>query len=198
MYSVNGNTVYLLVNKDAECHGRELVFAIRSYWQLELVSGCKALYEHIIKKLHWNPKWKSFVEKFRDNGLRELLILQPFSCALKDTFAANSMLAGYISPDSFVHLLDRLLFMNSLFCRTFYSSKSSFVGWFTYLHSPATPTKRRYYIMVTKIGYQALLLSSSFINEVSYDAVFDSSRRVRLLAAGAFALFNLIFKFPGS
>ncbi|GKC19590.1 UvrD-like helicase, ATP-binding domain, P-loop containing nucleoside triphosphate hydrolase [Tanacetum coccineum] len=115
-----------------------------------------ALYEHIINKLHWNPKWKSFVEKFRDDGFKEVLvsqaftdalidtfealILQPFVNALSDTFTANRRLAGYISPESFLHLLDRNLFVNSWLCQTFYTTKSSFVGWFTFLHSPATPT----------------------------------------------------------
>ncbi|GKC59146.1 UvrD-like helicase, ATP-binding domain, P-loop containing nucleoside triphosphate hydrolase [Tanacetum coccineum] len=61
-HNVNGNMVYLLVNKDAEwvrkwgqkglhmdgklltIDGRELVFAVRSYWQSELVSvGIKVL-----------------------------------------------------------------------------------------------------------------------------------------------------------
>ncbi|GJS01218.1 hypothetical protein Tco_0317726 [Tanacetum coccineum] len=245
-HNVNGNTVYLLVNKDAEwvgkwgdnglhmdgtnptIDGRQLVYAIRSYWQSELVSvGIKAvnlltsqihiklqrflgisltyfdlvfpldwrksvsktlvslretdlsvkllneiilqyvdmkgdftywtigrvmmiclgsktsvaLYERIINKLLWDPKWKSFVEKFRDDGLKELDVHLAFTRALNDTFTANWRLAGYISTDSFVHLLDRLLFLNSWLSQTFYTTKSSFVGWFTYLHSPATPSK---------------------------------------------------------
>ncbi|PWA47562.1 uvrD-like Helicase, ATP-binding domain, P-loop containing nucleoside triphosphate hydrolase [Artemisia annua] len=102
-----------------------------------------ALYKHIINKLHWNPKWKSFVEKFKNYALREALILQPFADALMDTFTANWRLAGYISPESFLHLLDRNLFLNSCLCQTFYTTKSSFVGWFTYFHSLVTPTMVR-------------------------------------------------------
>ncbi|PWA60761.1 uvrD-like Helicase, ATP-binding domain, P-loop containing nucleoside triphosphate hydrolase [Artemisia annua] len=119
-----------------------------NYWTIGRVMmiclGSKtsvALYEHIINKLQWDPKWKSLVEKFRDGGLKELDVHLAFAHALNDTFTANWRLAGFISPDSFLHLLDRLLFVNSLLSQTFYTTKSSFVGWFTYHHSPTTPSK---------------------------------------------------------
>ncbi|GJY60372.1 hypothetical protein Tco_0461029 [Tanacetum coccineum] len=66
--------------------------------------------------------------------IKSVQIISPED-ALVDTIKDNWRLA------SFVHLLDRLLFVHSWFCQTFYTTKSSFVGWFTYLHSPATTTK---------------------------------------------------------
>ena len=75
-------------------------------------------------------------QSIRDNGLEEFDV-----SLLHRTFVANWKLASYISPDSFVHLLDRLLFVTNFLYETFYTTRSSFVGWFTYLHSPATPTK---------------------------------------------------------
>nr|GEV84581.1 hypothetical protein [Tanacetum cinerariifolium] len=120
---VNGNIVYTLIKKDAEWRrnygqkglhkdgkratidAKELVFAIRSYWQSELLYvGIKvletleglhksksnrvgrmimicldsrvsvALYEYLIKILKMNPKWKSFVEKFRDGGFKDVYV----------------------------------------------------------------------------------------------------------------------------
>ncbi|PWA91973.1 uvrD-like Helicase, ATP-binding domain, P-loop containing nucleoside triphosphate hydrolase [Artemisia annua] len=62
--------------------------------------------------------------------------------ALSDTFTANRRLSGHMSPDSFVHLLDRLISSNLWSCQTFYTTKSSFVGWCTYRHSPSTPIKQ--------------------------------------------------------
>ncbi|PWA95691.1 uvrD-like Helicase, ATP-binding domain, P-loop containing nucleoside triphosphate hydrolase [Artemisia annua] len=69
------------------------------------------------------------------------LVLPEFLLALNDAFRANRLVFGYISPDSFVRLFDRLLFVASWLCQTFYTAKSSFAGWFSDLHSTATPTK---------------------------------------------------------
>ncbi|GJZ38914.1 UvrD-like helicase, ATP-binding domain, P-loop containing nucleoside triphosphate hydrolase [Tanacetum coccineum] len=99
------------------------------------------LYKRIINKLKWEPMWKSFVEKLWDVGFREDLALPAFTLALSNTFRANWRNVGNISPDSFVYLLDRHLFVLSSLFQTFYTAKSSFAGWFTHLHSTATPTK---------------------------------------------------------
>ncbi|GJU72079.1 UvrD-like helicase, ATP-binding domain, P-loop containing nucleoside triphosphate hydrolase, partial [Tanacetum coccineum] len=114
-----------------------------TYWKIGRVMmiclGSKtsaALYDQIIKKLEGNPTWKSFVQSLRDDELEEFDV-----SVLHRTFEANWRLGGYISLDSFVHLLDRLLFVNNFLSETFYTTRSSFVGWLTYLHSPATPTK---------------------------------------------------------
>ncbi|GJR23596.1 UvrD-like helicase, ATP-binding domain, P-loop containing nucleoside triphosphate hydrolase [Tanacetum coccineum] len=111
-----------------------------TYWKIGRVMmiclGLKtweALYEHIINKLDGNPTWKSL--NLRDDGLENFDV-----SLLHRTFEANWKFAGYISPDSFVHLLDRLLFVDNFLSETFYNTRSSFVGWLTYVHSPTTPT----------------------------------------------------------
>ncbi|PWA76709.1 Reverse transcriptase, RNA-dependent DNA polymerase [Artemisia annua] len=100
-----------------------------------------AIYKLIINKLESKPMWKLFIGKLMDVGYKEHLVLPEFMLALKDAFRANRKAFGYISPDSLVYLLDRLLFVVSWLCQTFYTAKSSFAGWFTHLHSTATPTK---------------------------------------------------------
>nr|GEX09051.1 UvrD-like helicase, ATP-binding domain, P-loop containing nucleoside triphosphate hydrolase [Tanacetum cinerariifolium] len=78
----------------------------------------------------------------RDVGFKEDLVLPEFMLALNDAFRADWFDMGYMAPDSLVRLLDRLLFVASSLCQSFYSAKSSVVaGWFTDLHSTATPTK---------------------------------------------------------
>nr|GEY85437.1 UvrD-like helicase, ATP-binding domain, P-loop containing nucleoside triphosphate hydrolase [Tanacetum cinerariifolium] len=71
------------------------------------------LYERLIDKLESKTMWKLFVGKPRDVGFREDLVLPEFFLALKDAFRADRMVLGYISPDSFVRLFDRLLFVAS-------------------------------------------------------------------------------------
>ncbi|GJR49653.1 UvrD-like helicase, ATP-binding domain, P-loop containing nucleoside triphosphate hydrolase [Tanacetum coccineum] len=240
---VKGNMVYLLLNKDAEWikntgkkdrdekritfDGRDLVFAVRSYWQSELLSvGIKvletldalhksksnnpnkkklqsfllisldyfdlvfpldwrkavsedlvslretdlsvSLLDEIILKnvdikgdlndwtigrlmmiflgsrtglkkksftgLHWKPKWKSVVRYLRYTDS----VAAPLAYALEDTFFTDWKLPGCISPHSYVHLLDRLFFMSSSFSGILFTTKASFVEWFTYL--PSTDT----------------------------------------------------------
>ncbi|GJW79162.1 UvrD-like helicase, ATP-binding domain, P-loop containing nucleoside triphosphate hydrolase, partial [Tanacetum coccineum] len=100
-----------------------------------------SVYEIMIKNLESKPMWKLFVGKLRDVGFREDLVLLEFMLALKDALRAGWSEFGNISPDSFVRLFDCLLFVASWLCQSFYTAKSSFAGWFTHLHSTATPTK---------------------------------------------------------
>nr|GEW37032.1 UvrD-like helicase, ATP-binding domain, P-loop containing nucleoside triphosphate hydrolase [Tanacetum cinerariifolium] len=102
-----------------------------------------AHYEHVINKLQKNPSWKLFAEKFRDRGLKDVDAALALHNALADTFRANWRVAGYISPHSFVYMLDRLLLMQSFFSRHLYTMKSSFVGSFTHIHSTATPIRSK-------------------------------------------------------
>nr|GEU55854.1 UvrD-like helicase, ATP-binding domain, P-loop containing nucleoside triphosphate hydrolase [Tanacetum cinerariifolium]GEU88770.1 UvrD-like helicase, ATP-binding domain, P-loop containing nucleoside triphosphate hydrolase [Tanacetum cinerariifolium] len=43
----------------------------------------EALYEHLIKKLKMNPQWKSFVEKFRDGGFKDVYVAPALQNALE-------------------------------------------------------------------------------------------------------------------
>ncbi|KAK9063838.1 hypothetical protein SSX86_017710 [Deinandra increscens subsp. villosa] len=226
--SVKGNIVFMLVNEHADwirnagrkglrrdgklltIDKRDLVFAIRSYWQCELVSvGIKvleileslhksksngsafhqstallhifeetdlslnlleeiiqqnlntigdikywtigrmmmiclgsrkpvALYERIITRIQCNTAWLSFFETFMNGGFKDVYVAQSLHIALEDAFRANWKLPGYISPHSFVYLLESLLFMASFSARIFFTTKSSFVGWFTHIYSTST------------------------------------------------------------
>ncbi|PWA91974.1 uvrD-like Helicase, ATP-binding domain, P-loop containing nucleoside triphosphate hydrolase [Artemisia annua] len=97
-----------------------------------------ALYEHLGNRLQWNPAWKSFVTKFRDGGFKDVQVAPALQNALEDTFRANWRCAGYMSPHCFVHLLDCVLFMASLSSRTFFTTRSSFVGWLKHVQSTTT------------------------------------------------------------
>ncbi|GJY19121.1 hypothetical protein Tco_0390612 [Tanacetum coccineum] len=84
--------------------------------------------------LHWKPKWKSVVRYLRYTDS----VAAPLAYALEDTFFTDWKLPGCISPHSYVHLLDRLFFMSSSFSGILFTTKASFVEWFTYL--PSTDT----------------------------------------------------------
>ncbi|XP_023769533.1 uncharacterized protein LOC111918090 isoform X2 [Lactuca sativa] len=113
-----------------------------SYWTIGRVmmiclSSRKsfALHEKIMRGLQWNPLWKSFVEKFQEGGFNDVYVAPSLHNAMVDTFRAYWMFPGHISPHSFVYLLDRLLFMASFSSGVFFTTKSSFVEWYTHLHT---------------------------------------------------------------
>ncbi|KAI3730448.1 hypothetical protein L1987_61618 [Smallanthus sonchifolius] len=99
-----------------------------------------ALYERIVTRIQWNPAWKSFFEIFMSGSFKDSYVVQALHHALEDAFRANWRHVGYISPHSFVYLLESLLFMASFSSRIFFTTKSSFVGWFTHIHSTSTYT----------------------------------------------------------
>ncbi|PWA68994.1 uvrD-like Helicase, ATP-binding domain, P-loop containing nucleoside triphosphate hydrolase [Artemisia annua] len=138
--SVNMLDELILRNVD---RGRDL-----DYWTIGRVMMTSlgfrtpvAVYEILMKNLESKPMWKLFVGKLRDAGFREDLVLPEFMLALNDAFRVVMVALFFISPDSFVRLLERLLFVASSLCQSFYTAKSSFAGWFTHLHSTATQTK---------------------------------------------------------
>ncbi|GJZ09515.1 UvrD-like helicase, ATP-binding domain, P-loop containing nucleoside triphosphate hydrolase [Tanacetum coccineum] len=102
-----------------------------------------ALYAHLIKKLKMN--WKSFVEKFRDGGFKDVYVAPALKNALEGNFRSTTQIYAYIerrfctiSPHSFVYLLDRLLSMHSFSSGYSYTTRSSFVESFTHIHSDST------------------------------------------------------------
>ncbi|KAI7758200.1 hypothetical protein M8C21_027665 [Ambrosia artemisiifolia] len=94
-----------------------------------------ALYEHITKRIQWNPAWKQCFEIFMNGGFKDVYVSEALLRALDDTYRANWRCAGYISPHSFVYLLESLLFMTSFYSGIFFTAKSSFVRWFSHIHS---------------------------------------------------------------
>ncbi|PWA72412.1 uvrD-like Helicase, ATP-binding domain, P-loop containing nucleoside triphosphate hydrolase [Artemisia annua] len=104
-----------------------------------------ALYEHLIKKVKMNPKWKSFVEKFRDGGFKDVYVAPALQNALEGNFRSTAQYyvsiercLCSISPHSFVYLLDRLLLMHSFSSGYSYTTRSSLVESFTHIHSDST------------------------------------------------------------
>ncbi|XP_071714348.1 uncharacterized protein [Rutidosis leptorrhynchoides] len=85
------------------------------------------LLELIVNKLQRIPAWKLFVEKIKYGSLNDAYVTESLRNALDDTFKANWRVSGYISPDSFVHLLDRLLLLESLSLPFFFTTKSCYV-----------------------------------------------------------------------
>lgn len=78
-----------------------------------------------------------------NGGLKDVCVSQALLSALEDTFNANWRLPGYMSPQSFVCLLDSLIFMTYHNSRIFFTTKSSFVEWFRYIHSSSTYSASR-------------------------------------------------------
>ncbi|GKD51933.1 UvrD-like helicase, ATP-binding domain, P-loop containing nucleoside triphosphate hydrolase [Tanacetum coccineum] len=93
-------------------------------------SNSVALNERIFNRLEWNPAWGSFFEIYWNHGLKDVYVAEALRNALDDTYRANWRLPGYISPHSFVYLLDYLSFRVSSSVEVFFTTKSSFVGWF--------------------------------------------------------------------
>ncbi|GJV06805.1 hypothetical protein Tco_1344461 [Tanacetum coccineum] len=99
-----------------------------------------AHYEHIIKKLQRNPRWKLCVEIIKKDGLQYIYAATAVQRCLEDTFMTNWKCANYISPHSFVYLLDRFLLILSFSSEVVYTTKSSFVGLLPHIHSRGTLT----------------------------------------------------------
>ncbi|KAL6997678.1 hypothetical protein U1Q18_007804 [Sarracenia purpurea var. burkii] len=103
------------------------------------------LCKKIVKKFDGNSVWKLFIEDLTGNKVsessqesasgkfsevpKEVASVDKFYNALKDTYNANWRVYDYISPNCFLHLVERLLMMASCFRGFFFTTKSSFVEW---------------------------------------------------------------------
>ncbi|KAI3730437.1 hypothetical protein L1987_61607 [Smallanthus sonchifolius] len=125
-----------------------------------------ALYKHIITAIQWNLPWKSFFEIFMDGGFKDDYVVQALLSALGVTYASNSESSGSISPHSFVYLLESLLFMASLSSSIFFSTKSSFVGWFTHIHSTSTYTAPKQIFPDYAIRYIVGMIKQILFNKI--------------------------------
>ncbi|GJR68652.1 UvrD-like helicase, ATP-binding domain, P-loop containing nucleoside triphosphate hydrolase [Tanacetum coccineum] len=106
-----------------------------SYWTIGRVlmiflCSRKQLKRKSITGLRWKPKWKSFVEEL--TRVSDFII--GFMTPLQDAFLHREN-PGHISPHSFMHLLDRFLFLTSFYSGILFTTKASFVEWFTHLPS---------------------------------------------------------------
>ncbi|GKD63639.1 UvrD-like helicase, ATP-binding domain, P-loop containing nucleoside triphosphate hydrolase, partial [Tanacetum coccineum] len=111
-----------------------------------------AVYKNLINKLKSKPQWKSFVEKFRDRGLKDFSVARALQLALDHSFGTNS---SFLSIHSFGYLLDRLLLMQSFSSRKSYTIRSCFVGSFTHIQSASTlsvgPSSLNLSVMIERI-----------------------------------------------
>nr|GEW92359.1 UvrD-like helicase, ATP-binding domain, P-loop containing nucleoside triphosphate hydrolase [Tanacetum cinerariifolium] len=159
--------------------GRVMVSAVRTYWQSELLSvGIKALerviivclcsgvsvavYKNLINKLKSKPRWKSFVEKFRDRGLKDVSVARALQHALDHSFGTNS---SFLSVHSFGYLLDRLLLVQSFSSRKSYTTRSCFVGLFTHIRSASTLSVGQFFdlsVIIERI--EDILSNSEFVD----------------------------------
>ncbi|XP_071715755.1 uncharacterized protein [Rutidosis leptorrhynchoides] len=118
-----------------------------TFWTIGRVMMCLgskksvALLEVIINKIPQRiPVWKLFLEKIKNDGLKYAYDAEGLKIALDATFRFSWRVSGYISPDSFVHLLDRLLLVQSLSLSFVFTTKSSYVGSISHIHSSRSPT----------------------------------------------------------
>ncbi|XP_076897944.1 uncharacterized protein LOC143551376 [Bidens hawaiensis] len=123
-----------------------------------------ALYEHITRRIQWNSAWKSFFEIFMNGDFKDGCVSQALQNTLEDTFKANWGRTGYISPHTFVYLLESLLFMTSFSSRIFFTTKSSFVEWFKHIHSTST-----YSVPKQIIPNHAIHFIVEVIQQILYD-----------------------------
>ncbi|KAK9063837.1 hypothetical protein SSX86_017709 [Deinandra increscens subsp. villosa] len=147
------------------------IMGVITYWTIGRVMmlclGSRkpvAFYQCIITRLLWIPAWKSFFEAFMNGGFQDAYVAQALHDALEDTFRADWKRAGYISPHSFMYLLESLLFMASFSSRIFFTTKSSFVGWFTHIHSTSTYTAPKQIIPI-----QAIQFIVGIIEDILYE-----------------------------
>ncbi|GKD44412.1 UvrD-like helicase, ATP-binding domain, P-loop containing nucleoside triphosphate hydrolase [Tanacetum coccineum] len=131
-----------------------------TYWEIGrvmmiLLCSRTALKKKFITALHWDPKWKSVVRNLRFTDS----VAVPLKGALEHMIFDNWQCPGYISPHSFVHLLDRLLLMLSSFSGILFTTKASFVEWSTHLPSTDTtfPALQQIYVPKWSRGFVSLL-----------------------------------------
>ncbi|PWA35649.1 uvrD-like Helicase, ATP-binding domain, P-loop containing nucleoside triphosphate hydrolase [Artemisia annua] len=108
-------------------------------------SSIRSTLRDLIKEAKNEPKWKSFVEKFRDGGFKDVYVAPALQNALEGNFRSTAQYyvsiercLCSISPHSSVYLLDRLLSMHSFSSGYSYTTRSSLVESFTHIHSDST------------------------------------------------------------
>ncbi|WOH13225.1 hypothetical protein DCAR_0832734 [Daucus carota subsp. sativus] len=111
----------------------------------------KELCGKIINRFEGNESWMTFLnvdvniqeksdlESPLEVARKELTRVYSFYKALEDTYGANWRGINYISPNCFLYLMDRLLFMVSRFEHFFITTRSSFVEWILCQHTNTYP-----------------------------------------------------------
>ncbi|KAL2559465.1 uncharacterized protein Fot_04204 [Forsythia ovata] len=118
------------------------------------------LYKIIVERFCKNSSWKEFIEilggitesnsstSLSSNMIGEHshqsplsysteALIHRFHKALEDTYNADWRAKDYVSPNCFLYLMERLVFMASNYRCSFFTTKSSFVEYFIYQQSYA-------------------------------------------------------------
>ncbi|KAI3734204.1 hypothetical protein L6452_13668 [Arctium lappa] len=98
-----------------------------------------ALYDNILRVLR-NSDWEIFFTEFWNGGLVDDVAMK-FWLALHHSCRVGKRPCGIcMSSHSSVYLLDCVLFMTCLSAEFFFTTKSSFLQWFSHLGSTSTPS----------------------------------------------------------
>ncbi|CAA3015357.1 Hypothetical predicted protein [Olea europaea subsp. europaea] len=106
------------------------------------------LYKMIVQKFPETSSWKEFVKILGANGIKEsnssgsLLsrldgLIQKFNQSLEETYIAHWSAKGYMTPNCFFYLMERLVILASQYSCCFFTTKSAFVEWLMYHESGA-------------------------------------------------------------
>ncbi|XP_022874965.1 uncharacterized protein LOC111393590 [Olea europaea var. sylvestris] len=99
------------------------------------------LCEMMAKKIPKNSSWKEFLKILKGNKESESnSLIQKFHNALQETYNANWRVRGYIAPNCYLYLMERLVILASHNPVSFFSTKSSFVEWLVYQQSRGIPS----------------------------------------------------------
>ncbi|PWA47178.1 uvrD-like Helicase, ATP-binding domain, P-loop containing nucleoside triphosphate hydrolase [Artemisia annua] len=154
-----------------------------------------AVYKNLSNKLKDKDRWKSFVEKFRDRGLKDVSVARALQLALDNSFGATS---SFLSLHSFGYLLDRLLLMQSFSSRKSYTTRSCFVGSFTHIRSASTLSVRQssldLSVMIERI--EDILSGSQFGVGMMYRSKIDASYYPLLVLKMVMILSLICLKLP--
>ncbi|KDO57822.1 hypothetical protein CISIN_1g0357242mg, partial [Citrus sinensis] len=101
-----------------------------------------SLWKELFESLSWNMGSKSCQGSASCHNFDELKEshIQKFYKALVDIYGANWRKVHYITPASFLYLIERLLILLSRLNGYIFTTKSSFVDWFIYQEGSTNPT----------------------------------------------------------
>ncbi|KAL2487579.1 uncharacterized protein Fot_40871 [Forsythia ovata] len=102
------------------------------------------LYKTIVGKFPKTSSWKEFIEilggiKESDSSASPLSnlvgLIQKFHQSLEETYYADRSVKGYMLPNCFLYLMERLVLLASQYSGSYFTTRSSFVEWLIYHES---------------------------------------------------------------
>lgn len=110
-----------------------------------------AVYEMVAERFDVNPSWKAFIRnfkglmgsKFSDGYSTEGILVLKLHDALSDAFKIDwRQEVDYMSPNCFLYLVDRFLFLESYNQECLFTTKSSFIEWLICQELETSPSTR--------------------------------------------------------